>query len=264
MKAAIVITGYLPYFRETYSNIFNRIFSQFEEYDVFLSTWNLSEIDEQDFKNLYNPVIIDNEIFSDTTKYTLKDNFKYLQSIPEHTSYGSSPHSIAMWYKLNRAFNIVEEYSSENNTHYDLILRLRTDFFYQNSISQEEINKCLNGLITVGVHCGDDIGMLNNGHAGDNFLMFKFDYLEFFKSLYFNFFKIWTQYHCYTPEHVLYSYLKDANCSFSQTSLRFVRIFEEKLLSWNINNQECVFNSMELLNIENEFYIDENYDINIS
>lgn len=264
MKVAVIITGYLPYLEETYPNILDRILSKFQEYDIFISTWDLNKTNLKTLKQLYNPVVIDNENFKSHTKYTFINNFKYLQSIPNHTSIGSSPHSIAMWYKIGRALNIVQEYSYENNVEYDLIVRLRTDFFYQNSLTEKEINDCLDGLISIGVHCGDNIGLEGNGHAGDNFFIFKSKYLDFFKLLYFKFYEIWDKYKCVTPEHVLYSYLKESGYPFLQTNLRFVRVIKNGLLSWNIQGKECIFYSLNLLSIKENFYIGENYEINIT
>ena len=261
MKTAIVVTGYLPYFRETFSNIQNKILSKFSDYDVFLSTWDLKDEDKKDFISLYNPVLIDNELYTEETKYILKNNLRYIQSIPGQSNAGASPHSIAMWYKLSRGFNMVDEYALEKNKNYDLIIRLRTDFIFTNSLTSDEITNTLKGVIYVGPHCGADIGLNGNGHAADNFMLFNNSNLELFKNLYPNYFYIWDQYKCYTPEHVLYTYLKNSLATFRQTNLKFARLYQEKTLTWNVNNTECFFPTLELANIQEDFYINENFEI---
>ena len=135
MKAAIVVTGYLPYFRETFSNIQNKILSKFSDYDVFLSTWDLKDEDKKDFISLYNPVLIDNELYTEETKYILKNNLRYIQSIPGQSNAGASPHSIAMWYKLSRGFNMVQEYTLDKGKNYDLIQYRSTPFRTETSLT---------------------------------------------------------------------------------------------------------------------------------
>lgn len=269
MKVAIIITGVLNNFRETHPNILDRVLSKFEDYDVFVSAWNLNDVDKNDFQQIYKPVIIDNENFTEQTKYVFTNNSKWLKSIPNHTQVDISRNTIAMWYKIARCLNIVQEYSYENNIKYDLIVRLRTDFFYQNFLTEQEINNCLNGLISIGVHCIDNTesnNSLNNGHAGDNFFIFSPQYLNFFKLMYDKFYEIWDKYKCITPENTLYCYLKESYHPFEQTNLRFVRFMGkgDELLSWTIDGMECTINGYTpfMLGIKEDFHINfENYQI---
>ena len=261
MRVAIVVTGYLPYFRETFSNIKNKILSKFTDYDVFLSTWNLDKETKQDFISLYNPVLIDNEPFTEETKYILANNLNYIRSIPKQSDAGASPHSIAMWYKLSRGFNMVQEYTLDKGKNYDVIIRLRTDFIFTTSITQEEIETSKKGLIFLGPHCGDNIGLHKNGHAADNFMMFSPKHLNLLSSLYFNYYHVWVKHRCYTPEHVFYSYLKDTLAPFKQTNLKFARLYQDKILTWSLNGTEYFFPTLELANMQEDFYIDNNFEI---
>lgn len=261
MRAAIVVTGYLPYFKETFFNIQNKVLSKFSEYDVFLSTWDLDETTRQEFISLYNPVLIDNEPFTEETKYILTNNISYIRSIPNQSNAGASPHSIAMWYKLSRGFNMVKEYALDKGKTYDVVIRLRTDFIFTNSLTQEEIENSRKGFITLGPHCGDNIGLHKNGHAADNFMMFNFMNLDLLSNLYPNYYYVWSKHRCYTPEHVFYSYLKDALVPFKQTNLKFARLYQGQTLTWNVNNDECFFPTLELANIQEDFYIDDTFQI---
>ena len=129
MKIAVLITGKLDYFKGTYNNINDRLLSLLGDYDVFVSTWDLPEQDKTDLISLYNPKVLDIETFNENTKYLIHNHSAYQKALDIEPKYGTR-NSLYMWYKINRGLNLIKEYSSFNNTEYDLIIRFRTDFFF--------------------------------------------------------------------------------------------------------------------------------------
>jgi hypothetical protein len=260
MKIAVLITGKLDYFRETYNNINDRLLSFLGDYDVFISTWDLSEQDKTDLISLYNPKILDIELFNQNTKYIIHNHSDYQKSLDIEPKYGSR-NSLYMWYKINRGLNLIKEYSSFNNTEYDLIIRFRTDFFFTNRLDLDSINKALNKNIIMGPHV-DHMSPLGAPHASDNFFIIHKDYTNTFSQFYFNYSNLWNTSKCISPEHLYYNYLKDLNINFLQTNLKFGRVHEGVCILWTYQNETVKGRSIEeILSLKNNFELDNDHNL---
>jgi hypothetical protein len=261
MKTAVLITGKLDYFKETYNNINDRLLSFLGDYDVFVSTWDLPEQDKTDLISVYNPKVLDIEQFNENTKYLIHNHSDYQKSLDREIKYGSR-NSLYMWYKINRGLNLIKEYSLFNNVEYDLIIRFRTDFFFTNRLDFDSINQALNKIIIVGPHVDHHSWRGGTPHASDNFFIVHKDHINTFSHLYFNYTNIWNTGEYISPEHLYYSYLKDSNINFLQTNLKFGRIHEDVCILWTPKNQTVKGRSMEeILALKNNFELDNDHNL---
>ena len=261
MKIAVLITGKLDYFKETYNNINDRLLSLLGDYDVFVSTWDLPEQDKTDLISLYNPKVLDIETFNENTKYLIHNHSAYQKALDIEPKYGTR-NSLYMWYKINRGLNLIKEYSLFDNTKYDLIIRLRTDFFFTNRLDLDSINKALDKTIIIGPHVDHHSWRDGTPHASDNFFIIHNDYINIFSQFYFNYSNLWNTNKYISPEHLYYKYLKDLNINFLQTNLKFGRIHEDVCILWTPKNQTVKGRSMEeILILKNDFELDNDHTL---
>ena len=255
MKIAVLITGKLDYFKETYNNINDRLLSFLGDYDVFISTWDLPEQDKTDLISLYNPKVLDIETFNENTKYLIHNHSAYQKALDIEPKYGTR-NSLYMWYKINRGLNLIKEYSLFDNTKYDLIIRLRTDFFFTNRLDLDSINKALDKTIIIGPHV-DHMSHLGAPHASDNFFIIHKDYIDNFSQFYFNYSDLWNVNKYISPEHLYYEYLKNSNINFLQTNLKFGRVHEDTCILWTPNGETIKgYGIDEVLSLKTDFEID--------
>jgi hypothetical protein len=145
MRVAILLTGFLRTYKETYSllesSILNKYFC-----DIYSITWSKQEgnnsVDEKYFelykKNLKKYKIIDSEEYYKNKKVFEpldRDNdvFKTNIRAKEHGTYWAN-RLIDQWKLVHECFNLIE-----NPNEYDLILRLRYDLkLYNITLNQTD------------------------------------------------------------------------------------------------------------------------------
>jgi hypothetical protein len=260
MKIAVLITGKLDYFKETYNNINDRLLSFLGDYDIFVSTWDLPEQDKTDLISLYKPKVLDIESFNENTKYLIQNHSAYQKALDIEPKYGTR-NSLYMWYKINRGLNLIKEYSSFNNVEYDLIIRFRTDFFFTNRLDLDSINQALNKTIVVGPHV-DHLSHLGASHASDNFFIIHKNFINTFSQFYFNYTNLWNTGKYISPEHLYYDYLKDLNISFLQSNLKFGRVHENVCILWTPRGETVKGRTMEeILALKNNFELDNDHNL---
>lgn len=267
MKTAILLSGKLEHFRDTYNNISQRLLSSLGDYDVFISTWDLSENDKEDLISLYNPKVLHTEVLNEDTKYLFEGSYNYQKSLELEPKYGS-PNSLYMWYKIGRGLNIINEYSGFNNIEYDLVIRLRTDFFFTNRLTQHHIDLVLNNTILLGPHCTEK-SHLGFSHASDNFIMFPWKYISVFKNIEKYYSNVWKNYQYFSPENLLYETLKQQALNFTNSDIKLGRIYKNSCILWAPNGTTYDgYPNETILNLTSDFSIDNNsniiYDSNIS
>ena len=256
MKTAVLITGKLDYFKETYNNISDRLLSFLGDYDVFISTWDLSEQDKTDLILLYNPKILDTEVFNENAKYLIHNHFNYQKALDIEPKYGTR-NSLYMWYKVNKGLNLIKEYSLFNDVKYDYIVRLRTDFFFTNYFDPTFLNED----IIIGPHL-DHLSPLGAPHASDNFFITPISYLDIFSKLYFKYSDLWNTGDYISPEHLYYSYLKNLNINFDKSNLKLGRVHEDVCILWTPKGETVKGRSMEeILALKNNFELDNDHNL---
>jgi hypothetical protein len=257
MKTAVLITGKLDYFKETYNNISDRLLSFLGDYDVFVSTWDLSEQDKTDLISLYNPKILDTEVFNENTKYLIHNHFNYQKALDIEPKFGTR-NSLYMWYKVNKGLNLIKEYSLFNNIKYDYVVRLRTDFFFTNHFDSTFLSK----NIVIGPHLDHHSWRDGTPHASDNFFITPISQLDNLAQLYSKYSNLWNSGDYISPEHLYYSYLKNLNINFNKSNLKFGRIHENVCILWTSEGETVKgHNIEEILTLKNNFELDNNHNI---
>jgi len=256
VKTAVLITGKLDYFKETYNNISDRLLSFLGDYDVFVSTWDLPEQDKTDLISFYNPKILDTEVFNENTKYLIHNHFNYQKALDIEPKYGTR-NSLYMWYKVNKGLNLIKEYSLFNDVKYDYVVRLRTDFFFTNYFDPTFLNED----IIIGPHL-DHLSPLGAPHASDNFFITPISQLDNLAQLYFKYSDFWDSGDYISPEHLYYSYLKNSNINFNKSNLKFGRVHEDICILWTPNGETVKgYTQEEVLTLKNNFEIDNNHNL---
>jgi hypothetical protein len=257
MKTAVLITGKLDYFKETYNNISDRLLSFLGDYDIFVSTWDLPERDKTDLISLYNPKILDIEVFNENTKYLIHNHFNYQKALDIEPKFGTR-NSLYMWYKVNKGLNLIKEYSLFNNIKYDYVVRLRTDFFFTNHFDPTLLSKD----IIIGPHLDHHSWRGGTPHASDNFFITPISYLDIFAKLYFKYSDLWNTGDYISPEHLYYSYLKNLNINFNKSNLKFGRVHEDVCILWTPKGETVKGRSMEeILALKNNFELDNDHNL---
>lgn len=137
MKVAICISGLAREFKRSYNALNKFIFSQFE-HDLFIYTWNapnqpyfevegaIRYPDEgtlEEYKNLYNPVLMGFEVF-DKNRENLFKNEKYERFKSGATSVVRMS---AMFYQIMRCNQIKNLYAEKHGIKYDIVIKCRSD-----------------------------------------------------------------------------------------------------------------------------------------
>jgi hypothetical protein len=154
MKIAILISGRINDSIEQYENIIKQY--QGNEYDFFVSH---SKTDDKEMVNrfiqLYNPksIVESSEILIDISKYPQNS-----QTHIYNTQY--------MFLNRNNVCNLLDDYISSNNIHYDIVVSTRCDIWCISNLNLE-INDKLN------IPKGNDWGGLNDQFAYGNYEVMK-------------------------------------------------------------------------------------------
>lgn len=153
MKIALCFSGHFRNFNYSVGNIksfiIRPLLSNNHHVDIFCSFWDTNGFREESFgnnitdiniiKTIIDPKILDFEKFNANSfnQYRSDQYLEYPNLCCINTSYDAS----SMWYKVNRCFQLMNQYSIENNIKYDIIFRLRPDIIYTKPI---DINIILN------------------------------------------------------------------------------------------------------------------------
>jgi hypothetical protein len=162
-----------------------------------------------------------------------------------------------MWYKIGKGLNIINEYSGFHNIEYDLVIRLRTDFFFTNRLTQHHIDLVLNNTILLGPHCTEK-SHLGFSHASDNFIMFPWKYIAIFKNIEKYYSNVWKNYQYVSPENLLYETLKQQALNFTNSDIKLGRVYKNSCILWAPNGTTYDGYSNEIiLNLTSDFDIDK-------
>jgi hypothetical protein len=132
LKIAILLSGHIR------KNSILKGFSQFcnnENYHVFIHTWDNIGIkgNETLLDDLSDPTSVISEInkFTNVKKYEIENNKSWIESqeIKDNYFNYSSPEIFikSQLYSINKSYKLMEQYSTENNIEYDMVLKIRFD-----------------------------------------------------------------------------------------------------------------------------------------
>jgi hypothetical protein len=132
LKIAILLSGHIR--KNSILKGINQFCSD-ENYHVFIHTWDNIGLkgSETLLNDLTSPTSVISEInkFTNVKKYEIENNKSWIESQEIKINYFnfSSPEIFikSQLYSINKSYQLMEEYSKENNIEYDLVLKIRFD-----------------------------------------------------------------------------------------------------------------------------------------
>src|SRR3989344_6274784 len=179
MKTALCISGHLREYKKCFPTIKKFIIDKYNP-DIFISSWSVKgywtknddkginegeKIDIYDLVSLYNPKIIDIEIFNENIQDIFMKNANSILENNPRLRWGRKQNIIGMYYKIARCNNLRIKYEIETNIKYDLIIRIRPDIFIKDisniliSDNTFYISSQDNGLLRDSLFMGSPIVM---------------------------------------------------------------------------------------------------------
>lgn len=164
MKIAICFSGAIRSFDECISSTMKYLISNFDNPDIFLHMWTFNETNSTDinynFKWRKDTSSIDNILsVLNPKKYVIEEYTNLSEELIKKSSmvdmnlfdtddkknYGFN--CCSMYWKILKSFELAEEYMEENNFEYDLVIRARLDFIWEDYIRQSDFVNTLNNVI---------------------------------------------------------------------------------------------------------------------
>ena len=224
MRVAVCISGHLRNFNTGY-DYFHETFIKKNpdvEFDFFVSTWDVCDwrtIDKDkqtetifdEFSKKYKPVKIhiEKNITWDTTKYMphvhnqrwLKKGYRGVRS--------DGSHILGMYYKIKKSNDLKQLYEKENKFKYDLVMRHRTDFYFDGNIDLNKILSESNNHIFVP-DC-DEKSKSEGIPIRDVFAVSSSKNIDFYSNLFDSLDNVIKKYDIFRPEPILFNYLSENN-----------------------------------------------------
>jgi hypothetical protein len=136
LKVAILLSGHIR--KNSILEGINK-FCEYENHHVFIHTWD--NIGLKDHSLLQETLLNDESIptsviseinkFTNVKKYEIENNKDWIetQKITHHYFNFSSPEVFikSQLYSVNKSYNLMDEYSKENNIEYDVVIKFRFD-----------------------------------------------------------------------------------------------------------------------------------------
>lgn len=153
MKVAICFSGALRSFDECISSTMKYLISNFDDPDIYLHLWtfndeNITDINYNfkwrkdsssinDVLSILKPKKFIIEEYNNSSEELIKKSSMVnmdLFDTDDKKNYGFN--CCSMYWKILKSFELAEEYMKENNFEYDLIIRARLDFIWEDYIRQ--------------------------------------------------------------------------------------------------------------------------------
>jgi hypothetical protein len=164
MKVAICFSGAIRSFDECISSTIKYLIDNFDNPDIFLHMWSFNDYNSTDinynFKWRKDNSSIDKIISTlEPKKYVIEEyNSSSEEQIKnkcmidvnlfdtdDKKNYGFN--CCSMYWKILKSFELAEEYMKENDFEYDLIIRARLDFIWEDYIKQIDFNTLIDNDI---------------------------------------------------------------------------------------------------------------------
>ena len=199
MKVAILISGYLRSFDVNLDNLKKKIIDKFENVDVYIHITKNEETEDRYLNNIPKNLLERIKEILNPISSIVEGNFFFSKNKKKNILYNQ----LLKYYKLNNLKKINEKIHGE----YDLVFKIRPDLHFVSEINLEKNDNS----VTVPKDSKIDKGKLSN--PSDNFISDTFAfgdsksmdiYFDIFESL-----DELTKRHGFTPETILYEYLKN-------------------------------------------------------
>jgi hypothetical protein len=154
MKIALLLHGLTRRYDITYPFIKKNIIDKFDT-DVFISCWE-NKVEEENINkgenlplqgllDLYKPTNFDFEVYDNEREQSFfcDEYSKYFPHIETHYK-NVWTRLFAFYYKVWKANELKKEYEKEKNFKYDVVLKLRTDIFFKDVLTQNLLNEIKN------------------------------------------------------------------------------------------------------------------------
>ena len=138
MKIALLLYGQPRFFQYTYKHILEEYTIKNCETHIFAHFWKdigfgPSDDETNTYYNIDNLEELLNNI--NTKKYLIEDYTnldKALIYIKEQINKDHNGYKIGQHLSMEKCFNLIEQYQSEHNIKYDIVIKVRTDIIYKN------------------------------------------------------------------------------------------------------------------------------------
>lgn len=164
MKVAICFSGAIRSFDDCISSTMKYLISNFENPDIFLHMWTFTDDSSSDinynFKWRKDTSSIDKIIsILEPKKYIIEEYNNSSEELikkacmvnmnlfdtDDKKNYGFN--CCSMYWKILKSFELAEEYMNENNFEYDLIIRARLDFIWEDYIKHSDFTSLIDNNI---------------------------------------------------------------------------------------------------------------------
>lgn len=150
---AICFSGAVRYFDKTYPSLKRYVLNNFPNADIFLHMWILEDLDNLEYNFKWVKDMTDtnklieelqpkdyviqnfNSDFEKLIKKESKINFEKLDNDEKLKNYGFN--CISMYWKIMKCYELAKDYALKNNIQYDLVIRIRIDFIWEQHISPQ-------------------------------------------------------------------------------------------------------------------------------
>lgn len=168
MRVAICISGAIRSYKSTCMSFFNNIIRSIKlqdrsiKVDIFMSVWKFSKEAKKDLavqfkwrpdqgtfehaKRVYKPKLAECKVYTKEVESKLLNECKFDEIIKDHKE-NYVANAIGMYYKIYRANELKKQYEKENNFKYDIVIRCRPDFSFEDPLLLEHLKLATNNTI---------------------------------------------------------------------------------------------------------------------
>lgn len=150
MKVALILTGHMRCWDQVFPNTKQHIIDKYNP-DIFIDTWDSEaywdphsakgiteggpKLDVAGIEEAYKPVVMNVDSYEQ-----FEDNF-VTRAKQFETFYHVPKNQISMWFKVGRGMLSVEEHMMLTGKTYDLVIRMRPDLVFNESLPEFDSNK---------------------------------------------------------------------------------------------------------------------------
>jgi hypothetical protein len=193
MKIALLITGSLRNIEDTYSSIKYHLLDKHDIDTFFYGVENCYGVDKnyQQLEELFSPkkCIVNTKLFYDSIKKTTR----------------SSSYS---FYNVMMCNEIKNQYKEENNVNYDIVIRIRLDYFWFRGITDLEFELAKSNILTP---IDWSFKSVNSFALSDIFCITNDVFIEKYSSVY-NHIEEYQKYFTYHTESIMGFHIKELPC----------------------------------------------------
>lgn len=182
MKVAFLFSGQLRGFPIGIHSLVENLFFNFDDYDTFFYIPN----DANDAKvlfNSWNPTSATVELDQHHEEISgFNNTITYSDGKMQYNGYtlkGRMQHYYLQWYGVKRVFELMESYRQVNNIHYDLVFRIRADFYFRSKFFFSPFEG-----IQIPTHSLRPGSFYDNNQLYDRLAFGSYEHMKWYCSLY--------------------------------------------------------------------------------